>query len=53
MEYLSKIPPVYLPEKSESVSKQDQCRVHSTDTALDMSGLRHVDSQTIPLHPVK
>ena len=45
--------PVHLPEKSESVSKQDQCRVHSTGTSLDMSGLRHVDSQSIPLHPVK
>ena len=53
MEYPSKTPPVHLPEKSESVSNQDQCRVHLICTALDMSGLRHVDSQSIPLHPVK
>ena len=30
-----------------------QCRVHPTGTALDMSGLRHVDSQTITQYPVK
>lgn len=53
MEYPSKTPPVHLPEKSESVSNQDQCRVHPTGTALDMSGLRHVDSQTITQHPAK
>ena len=53
MEYPSKTPPVHLPEKSESIPSHYQCRVHPTDTSLDMSGLRYVDSQTIPLHPVK